>query len=73
MKGRNNMKVTDINGLFIGYNKEENFRILIAAEDKDEAVKVAKSYNDDSNLQGEFEVNEFEDVNTKFDCDYIIM
>lgn len=60
--------------LFIGYNKEEDFRILICAFDKEEAQELADEYKLDSNLDGEFEIEEVENGidNIHFDCDYII-
>ena len=68
------MKVTDMTNLYVGYNKEEDFRILICSvEGEKEAQRLANDYADDSNLKGEFEIQEFNDINTHFDCDYVIM
>lgn len=60
--------------LFIGYNKEEDFRILICAFDKVEAKALAEGYRLDSKLDGEFEINEIDGGidNVQFDCDYVI-
>jgi hypothetical protein len=60
--------------LFIGYNAEEDFRILICAFDKEEAAELANEYRFDSNLEGKFEIQEIDDGidNIHFDCDYII-
>lgn len=60
--------------LFVGYNKEENFRILICAFDREEAQELADEYRFDANLEGKFEIEEIEDGidNIHFDCDYII-
>lgn len=60
--------------LFIGYNKEEDFRILICAFDKEEAQELANEYRFDSNLEGKFEIKEIENGidNIHFDCDYVI-
>lgn len=60
--------------LFIGYNAEENFRILICAFDKLEAQELADGYGFDSNLNGKFEIKEIENGidNIHFDCDYVI-
>lgn len=67
------MKVNEIEGLYVGYNRTENFRILIATYDGIEKAKeLADEYCNDGNFTGEFEVTEFTNVNTKFDCDYII-
>lgn len=60
--------------LFIGYNAEEDFRILICAFDEEEAAELANEYRFDSNLEGKFEIQEIDDGidNLHFDCDYII-
>ena len=60
--------------LFIGYNEEEDFRILICAWDKIEAQELANVYRCDSNLQGRFEIVEITNGidNIHFDCDYVI-
>ena len=65
------MKFTN---LFIGYNEEEDFRILICAFDKEEAQELADEYKIDSNLSGAFKINEIETGidNINFDCDYVI-
>ena len=66
------MKVTDLDNLYVGYNEKEKFRVLICAFDKQEAYEIAAEYGSDSNLEGEWEISEFSDVNTSFDCDYVI-
>ena len=60
--------------LFVGYNKEEDFRILICAFCKEEAADIAHDYAVDSKLSGEFEISAFEEdiTDTYFDCDYIV-
>lgn len=60
--------------LFIGYNEEEDFRILICALDKEEAQVLANDYRFDSKLKGSFEIQDIEDGidNVRFDCDYVI-
>ena len=60
--------------LFIGYNREEDFRILICAFDEEEAVELANEYRFDAGLEGYFEIEEIEDEinNIRFDCDYVI-
>lgn len=60
--------------LFIGYNREENFRILICAFDEEEAAELANEYRFDAGLEGYFEIEEIEDEinNIRFDCDYVI-
>ena len=60
--------------LFVGYNKTENFRILICAFDEEEAADLAREYCSDSKLKGTFEVQKpegkIDDIH--FDCDYVI-
>lgn len=60
--------------LFIGYNREEDFRILICAFDEEEALELANEYRFDADLEGYFEIEEIESeiTNIHFDCDYII-
>lgn len=66
------MKSTFTN-LYIGYNKEEDFRILICAFDETEAHQLAEEYRKDSKFKGTFEITEAEDFsNVHFDCDYVI-
>lgn len=60
--------------LFIGYNREEDFRILICAFDEEEAYELANEYRIDAHLNGKFEIQEIENGidNIHFDCDYVI-
>lgn len=60
--------------LFIGYNRQENFRILICAFDKIEAQELANEYKFDAGLEGCFEISDIETGidNIHFDCDYVI-
>ena len=67
------MKVTALNNLWVGYNEKENFRILICADDIHEANDIANSYRLDSHMDGEFEISEFTDINTQFDCNYVLV
>ena len=60
--------------IWVGYNKEEDFRICICAFDKEDAQIAANGYCRDAGLSGKFEVSE-PDANISdihFDCDYII-
>lgn len=66
------MKVTDMTNLWVGYNETEDFRVLICALDIQEAHEIANSYRLDSHLDGDFEISEFNDINTHFDCDYVL-
>lgn len=65
------MKFTNV---FLGYNKKEDFRILISAWSKAEAETFAEEYQKDAGLQGHFDISEvperIDDIH--FDCDYII-
>ena len=66
------MKINELTNLWVGYNKKEDFRILICACDEIEAKEIADEYRDDSNMEGDFEIKEFNDINTHFDCDYVV-
>ena len=66
------MKACDMTNLFVGYNKTEDFRILICALDKEEAAELARCYGFDASLEGSWEISEFSDMDTKFDADYVI-
>lgn len=60
--------------LFIGYNKEENFRILICAWDESEAEELAEGYRIDAKMDGKFVISEpqTDDCNDAYSCDYVI-
>lgn len=66
------MRVCDLNNLYVGYNKTENFRILICACDIEEAADIAEQYGEDSQLANDWTIAEFTDINTKFDTDSVI-
>ena len=66
------MKVTDMTNLWVGYNETEDFRVLICAPDKQDAQDVADEYRFYSHLNGDFEISEFNDTNTHFDCNYVL-
>ena len=66
------MKITDLNHLWVGYNEKEDFRVLICALDEQDAQEIANNYCLDSHMNGKFEISEFSDINTNFDCDYVL-
>lgn len=67
------MKVNELSGLYVVKNEKENFTILVAALDYQEATEIAKDYFIDSDMSyEELSVCDFSDINTQFDCDYII-
>lgn len=66
------MKINELNNLWIGLNEEENFKVLICALDAEEAQEIAENYRLDSYMEGNFAITEFSDVNTVFDCDYVL-
>lgn len=66
------MKVNELINLWVGYNEVEDFRILICALDEVEAQEIVDGYCLDSHMEGKFEITEFYDINTRFDCDYMI-
>ena len=67
------MKITEISGLYVGYSRKDDFRILIAANDETEAKDFADSYAEDSRLDT-MEVEELTEDNmgSRFDCDYLV-
>ena len=66
------MKITDMTNIASVYNKEENFRILVCAEDNDSALLFATEYGAEAGLKGTWEIEDEWDEDTVFDCDYII-
>lgn len=67
------MKVNELSGLYVVENKKENFKILVAALDEQEAMKIARDYFMESHMEHEnLTVHKFTDVDTNFDCDYIV-
>ena len=66
------MKAHEMTNLYVGYNEEEDFRILICALDANEAHELARQYGLDSKLKGTWVIQDL-DANTQFDCDYVIM
>ena len=65
------MKICEMTNLFVGYNEEEDFKILICAMDSTEAHELARQYGFDSNLKGSWKILDL-DVGDRFDCDYVI-
>ena len=61
--------------MFIGYNKEEDHRILICAHDIEEAQELAEEYRYDVHLDGGFDIKKvqggIDDIH--FDCEYVIV
>ena len=66
------MKATDMTNLYVGRNKNENFNVLICAQDREEATDVAREYGSDAGLEGSWEIAEFDDPATDFDCDTVL-
>ena len=67
------MKVTDIEGLYVATNVDYNFTILVIAEDKSNAETIAENYFGDIDMDTDnIKVQEFSDMNTKFDCDHVV-
>lgn len=63
------MKVTELN-LWVG--NVNGFKFLICADDEEQAIEIGEDYKGDAGLEGTLEVTEFNDVNTSFDCDYVV-
>lgn len=68
------MRIQDIDGLYVGYNETEDFRVLIYADSLFFAERIADKYRIDSGLEGSFKVSELDDkgINDCFDCDHIL-
>ena len=68
------MKWHEMQNLFIGYNEDKNFRVLICAFDIHEADEVLRGYALDAGLEGDWEITETGPNTSKlhFDCDYVI-
>ena len=66
------MKITDIEGLYVA-TSTDNFKILVASDDSFDAKTKAENYFGDAGINSEnIKVEEFADVNTHFDCDYVV-
>ena len=65
------MKVNMMTNLWVGYNRFEDFRVLICAIDSIAASEIAESYRIDTHLEGTFEISDFKG-NERFDCDYVL-
>ena len=71
------MFINELENIYIGYNRREDFRILIFSHDEDEAYETAEGYRKDAGMEGEFEISELpKDIDDlkylNFDCDYAI-
>lgn len=66
------MKINELSNLWVGRNAVEDFTVLICALDEEEAAKVAESYRTDSNMEGRFDISELDNLDVKFDCDYVL-
>ena len=66
------MKISELTNLWVGTNEVEKFKVLIVALDKEEAQEIANSYCLDSNMAGKFDIAEFDNTETQFDCDYVL-
>lgn len=66
------MKAHEMQNLWVGINRKENFKALICAIDIQEATEIARGYRLDTGMDGEFEIVDFDNQDTKFDCDYVL-
>lgn len=66
------MKITELEGLYVA-TSTDNFKILVASDDSFDAKTKAENYFGDAGINPEnVKVEEFSDVNTHFDCNYVI-
>ena len=66
------MNINDIGHLYVGFNVDEDFRVLIRASDINTAYNIAEEYRIDSNMQGFFQLKSYQNEKIRFDCDYIL-
>ena len=66
------MKINELTNLWVGYNDAEDFKVLIVALDKEEAQEIVNEYCLDSHMEGKFEITEYDNTETQFDCDYVL-
>lgn len=66
------MTINDMTNLWEAYNKEEDFRLLIIADNENDALLIAKRYAADTGLTENFVITETDTRNTDYDCDYIL-
>ena len=69
------MKITDVQGLYVAHNKVEDFNVLIAAGSTEDAMRCAVEYFNDAYMahnRSDIEISHFDDVTTRFDCDYVV-
>lgn len=67
--------MSDKRKFFDAVNKEEDFRILVKAENAADAKRLASEYAQDAGLSEEWEISmtEAEDAKSyRYDCDYLI-
>ena len=66
------MKVNELSGLYVVENKKENFKILVAALDEQEAMEIARDYFMESHMEHEnLTVHKLKDDDTNIYCYYI--
>lgn len=66
------MKVTELEGLYVATSMD-GFKVLVASDDRFDAKTKAENYFGDAGIDSEnVKVEEFTDVDTHFDYDYVI-
>lgn len=67
------MKINELLGLYVVKNEAENFKIMVVALDVEEAIEIARDYFNDSHMDySNLKVSVFKDINTNFNCDYVV-
>lgn len=66
------MKITEMQNLFSAYDETDNFRMLVLAENADDAEQIVSDYAADANLSNVFVISDEIDADMNFDCDRII-
>lgn len=66
------MKITEMQNLFSAYDETDNFRLLVLAENTDEAKQLVRIYAADANLSNDFVISDEINTDMNFDCDRVI-
>ena len=70
------MKVNELKNLYVGINYNEDFLVLIVADDEQTAMEKAKEYFKQAKMDlGNITVKPFAefDMEMQFDCDYVLI
>lgn len=61
------------NNLYVAYNADEDFRIMVVANSREEAKDTAREYFKDSGMRGNVVISQpFNMFDLVYSCDYVI-